>query len=103
MCVPQMSHNDLQKGRSKAHDAHYALAFSPSVFASVENKRSLGYIPKLKVASSSLVARSKSLSKTGKFDRGENQNDPFLEIRDPIRPPANPPLMCRACLTAASR
>jgi hypothetical protein len=55
-----MSHNDLQKGHRRAHDAHYALAFFRGVFVSVENKGSLGYIPKLKVASSIPVARSKS-------------------------------------------
>jgi hypothetical protein len=37
-----MSHSDLQKERSKARDAHYALAFFLGVFASVENKGSLG-------------------------------------------------------------
>jgi hypothetical protein len=42
-----MSHSDLQKGRSKAHDTHYALVNFLSIFASVENKGSLGYIPKL--------------------------------------------------------
>ena len=53
-----MSHSHMQKGRARAHHAHCALAFFLGIFASVENKGSLGYIPKLKVASSSLVARS---------------------------------------------
>ncbi len=53
-----MSHSDLQKGHCRAHDAHYALAFFLGVFVSVENKGLLGYIPKLKVASSIPVARS---------------------------------------------
>jgi len=53
-----MSHNDLQKRRSNAHDAHYALVNFLSIFASVENKGSPGYIPKLKVAGSIPVARS---------------------------------------------
>ncbi len=57
-----MSHNDLQKGHSTAHDAQHALAAFLSVFASVENKGSLGYIPKLDVAGSSPVARSTFLS-----------------------------------------
>jgi len=48
----------MQKGRARAHHAHCALAFFLGIFASVENKGSVGYIPKLKVASSSLVARS---------------------------------------------
>ncbi len=61
-----MSHSDLQKGRSKAHDAHYALVNFLSIFASVENKGSLGYIPKLKVAGSIPVARSNLLSKSQK-------------------------------------
>ena len=52
-----MSHSDLQKGHCRAHDAHYALAFFLSVFVSVENKGSLGYIPKLDVAGSIPVAR----------------------------------------------
>jgi hypothetical protein len=42
-----MSHNDPQKGRSKAHQAHHALANSLGVIVSVENKGLLGYIPKL--------------------------------------------------------
>jgi hypothetical protein len=53
--VPQRS----ARRASKAHDAHDALAFSLSIFVSVENKGSLGYIPKLEVAGSIPVARSK--------------------------------------------
>ena len=40
--VPQMSHSDLQKGHSKAHDAHYALVNFLGIFATVEDKGSLG-------------------------------------------------------------
>jgi len=40
-----MSHSDLQKGHAKARDAHHALADFLSIFASVENKGSVGYIP----------------------------------------------------------
>jgi hypothetical protein len=61
-----MFHSDLQKGHSKARDAQHALAVFLSVFASVENKGLLGYIPRLKVARSSLVARSNLLSKSQK-------------------------------------
>jgi hypothetical protein len=42
-----MSPSDLQKRHLKAHDAQYALAVFRSVFASVENKGVLGYIPEL--------------------------------------------------------
>lgn len=53
-----MSHNDLQKEHCKAHDAQYALAVFLSIFASVENKGPLGYIPRLEVVGSSPIARS---------------------------------------------
>jgi hypothetical protein len=88
-----MSHSDLQKGHRRAHDAHYALPIFRSVFASVENKGLLGYIPKLKVASSSLVARSifltnrieESLSAqitNHDSDRKENEQFPGLSLQN---------------------
>jgi hypothetical protein len=61
-----MSHSDLQKGHCRARDAQHAPAIFLSVFVSIENKGPLGYIPKLKVASSSLVARSNLLCKSQK-------------------------------------
>ncbi len=62
--VPQMSRNEVQVELPKAQHARYARAFLLGIFLSVENKGRLNYIPKLKVASSILVARSKMLRKT---------------------------------------
>ena len=62
--VPQMSRNEVQVELLKAQHARYARAFLLGIFLSVENKGCLNYIPKLKVASSILVARSKMLRKT---------------------------------------
>jgi len=60
--VPQMSRNYLHFQLLDAWHAHYAHAFFLSTFVNVENKGSLNYIPKLKVASSILVARPKQSS-----------------------------------------
>ncbi len=56
--VPQMSRNYLHFQLLDAWHAHYAHAFFLSTFVNVENKGSLNYIPKLKVASSIPAARS---------------------------------------------
>ncbi len=53
-----MSRNYLQLQLLDAWHAQYAHEFFLSIFVNVENKGSLNYIPKLKVASSILVARS---------------------------------------------
>ncbi len=58
--VPQRYANQALHARYAAH----ARAFFVSGFVSVENKERCIYLPKLKVASSSLVARSNFLSKT---------------------------------------
>jgi len=54
--VPQQSANQALHARYAAH----ARAFFLSDFVSIENKEAMNKIPKLKVASSSLVARSNS-------------------------------------------
>ena len=61
--VPQMSRNDVQIELSRAQHAQYAHAVFLSICVSVENKGLPNQIPKLKVASSSLVARSNFLNK----------------------------------------
>ena len=58
--------NVPQRYANQALHARYALharIFLLGGFVSCENKESLGYFPKLKVASSSLVARSISSQK----------------------------------------
>ncbi len=59
-----MSRNYLHLQLLYAWHAQYAHEFFLSICVSVVNKESLNYIPKLKVASSILVARSKMLRKT---------------------------------------
>jgi hypothetical protein len=54
-----MSRNEVQIRLSTAQHAHYAHAFFLSIFVSVANKGRLDQLPKLKVASSILVARSR--------------------------------------------
>ena len=56
--VPQMSRNELQIRLSRAQHAQYAHAFFLSISVSVANKGRPDQLPKLKVASSILVARS---------------------------------------------
>ncbi|MBA3514167.1 MAG: hypothetical protein H0T77_07330 [Pyrinomonadaceae bacterium] len=56
--VPQMSRNYLQLQLLDPWHAQYAHAFFLSILVNVESKGSLNYIPKLKVAGSSPVARS---------------------------------------------
>ena len=56
--VPQMSRKEVQIELSRAQHAHYAHAVFLSIFVSVANKGRPYQIPKLKVASSILVARS---------------------------------------------
>jgi len=53
--VPQLCANQARHARYAAH----ARTFFVSGFVSIENKGRCIYLPKLKVASSSLVARSK--------------------------------------------
>ncbi len=60
--VPQMSRNKLQIRLSTAQHAHYAHSVFVRIFVSVENKGRPDQLPKLKVASSILVARSKALT-----------------------------------------
>ena len=55
-----MSRNDVQIELSRAQHAQYAHAVFLSICVSVENKGLPNQIPKLKVASSSLVARSRN-------------------------------------------
>ncbi len=57
--VPQMSRSEVQIELCRAQHAHYAHAVFLSICVSVANKGSLNQLPKLKVASSILVARSK--------------------------------------------
>ncbi len=57
--VPQVSRSDVQIGLSKAQHAQYAQAVFLSICVSFGNKGRPNQIPKLKVASSILVARSK--------------------------------------------
>ena len=53
-----MSRREVQIELSRAHHAHYAHVVFLSVFVSVANKGRLYQIPKLKMASSILDARS---------------------------------------------
>ncbi len=58
--VPQMSRNEVQIQLTTAQHAQYAHAVFLSVFVSVANKGRPDQFPKLKVASSILVARPNS-------------------------------------------
>ena len=73
-----MSRNEVQIELSRAQHAHYAHEFFLSISVSVANKGSLDQIPKLRVAGSNTVARSRILAKKRIGPLGPRERDPLL-------------------------